>query len=185
MVLFKSKPSLLLRQCKGEITMKILEQKSLQEEFLDCLRRIRKGEQSSIYQHFSRSEFYALSALNTLLESKKENQGVQVNVLANQLQLSPQAISKTLRSLENKAYIERHVDKDDRRNTLVYITKKGKDLLKSARVEMEKFCSLVIEKMGEEDIRKYIDLTNRCIDVVHEVGQEFFSKSIGKEDKNE
>ena len=49
--------------------------------------------------------------------------------LAEGLHVSMQSISRTLKSLENKGYIVREVDSDNRRNTLIKLSKKGNELV--------------------------------------------------------
>lgn len=153
----------------------------LQKAFLDSMRRIRHGERGEVYQNFSRGEFFALAALHRLRSLAGEDGGVRVSELIADLQLSPQATSKTLRILEGKGYVVRETDKKDRRNTLVYLTAEAETLLAHAKDAMDEFCTMVIDRMGEDEMREFIRLTEKCTTIMQEVGTELYQTKKGGE----
>ena len=79
---------------------------------------------------------------------------------------TPSAISRMLRGLEEKKFIERKVDKKDRRNTYVTLTQEGMAITQKAEAEMNVFTSNVIAAMGEEVSRTLIKLFNQLVDVM-------------------
>lgn len=54
-----------------------------------------------------------------------ENGKITSSELAAKTKTLPPAVSRTLRGLEEKGYVERSVDKKDRRNTYISLTEKG------------------------------------------------------------
>ena len=139
-----------------------------------CLRQLRRTAQhSEAYQALSNGEFFALY---TLSELEKDADHVRVSGLAKKMDLSLQAISKMLRALEGKGYIKRVTDPDDRRNTFIVITAEGTALLESARESYARFSREVIARMGEQDMKTFIQLSQRCVQIMDEVTAEFYEK---------
>ena len=60
-------------------------------------------------------------------EMARNENGVYVSQLAKELKVSSPAVSRMLGILENKGPIGRDVDKDNRRNTYVYLTQQGEE----------------------------------------------------------
>lgn len=142
--------------------------------FFICLRRIRHTHSSEVFQTLSSAEFFVLFSIESLSQSEEGESAatVRVSAIAEKMKVSPQAISKLLRNLEKKAYIQRITDETDRRNTLVILTEQGSSLLKKTRDMMEEFAHRVVEKMGKDDMREFIRLVNKCSDIMDETTAE-------------
>lgn len=141
-------------------------EKELSMEFLATAHRFKKIHMSDLFLEVSRSEFWALKMIQKGM-LKSENQcGVYVSTIAEHLKVTPSAISRMLKGLEEKKFIERKVDKKDRRNTYVTLTKEGEKITQQAETEMNTFTKNVIEAMGEEDSRTLIKLFNQLVDVM-------------------
>lgn len=141
-------------------------QKELSMEFLATAHRFKKIHMSGLFSEVSRGEFWALKMIQKGM-LKSENQcGVYVSTIAEHLKVTPSAISRMLRGLEEKKFIERKVDKKDRRNTYVTLTKEGEAITQKAEAEMNLFTKNVIAAMGEEDSRTLIKLFNQLVDVM-------------------
>ena len=66
-----------------------------------------------------------------------------------------------LRNLEQKGYIERDIDKRDRRKILVSITEEGRKLARDERAALLRKMKLIVSELGEEDTREYIRIVGR------------------------
>lgn len=92
----------------------------------------------------------------------------RVSEVVKRLRVPASAVSRTLRNLEEKEYIERTVDKADRRNTFVEVTVNGKEAMKNVRKIMDDFADGVFASMGEETIRQLNDALRKLVDAATE-----------------
>ena len=153
----------------------------MEREFLRTVRRFGKINVGPPVEGISHGEFAVLTALG---RSRARGDGeVRVSALAQMVDSSPQALSRTLRSLEGKGLIERRADPRDRRNTCVGLTEKAYDVMEWGKRRMEQTISLVVEQMGKEDFRELILLLNRLIDVIQDIFSNQAERS-GKDGEN-
>lgn len=141
------------------------------------LRQLRRTAQhGEVYQALSNSEFFTLYSISEMDTDPEMHNHVRVSSLAKHMDLSLQAISKMLRSLEGKGYIARVTDPRDRRNTFILITEEGTALLASSRESYSRFSREVIARMGQQDMEQFIQLSQRCIQIMEDVAAEFYQK---------
>ena len=103
-----------------------LEITELQEAFIRTIHRFRQDRS----WHWAgggltRAEFYALSQIREHMQSHPGDRGVYVSALAGRMRVSPPAVSRMLRGLEQRGLVDRAVDRADRRNTYVMLTPAG------------------------------------------------------------
>lgn len=87
---------------------------------------------------------------------EKETGILTVSELADKMHSKASSVSRTLKFLEDKGYIERSINKSDRRNTYVRLTEAGTVELKRCEEMMGDFAQAVIQRMDEEDMRRLI-----------------------------
>ena len=83
------------------------------------------------------------------------------------------AKTKTLRRLcrahcadwKKKGYVERSVDKKDRRNTYISLTEKGWKKGEEVRDRMQDFGCSVMSQLKEEDIDQLVDYLDRIYEI--------------------
>ena len=90
--------------------------------------------------------------MDRLSRSVGENGKITSSELAAKTKTLPPAVSRTLRGLEEKGYVERSVDKKDRRNTYISLTEKGWKKGEEVRDRMQDFGCSVMSQLKEEDI---------------------------------
>ena len=78
------------------------------------------------------------------------------------------AVSRTLKTLEDKGYIERDVNKADRRNTYVKLTASGEQKQEECEQIMSSFAHAVISKIDRDDMEQLID----CLNELYEASRE-------------
>lgn len=66
-------------------------------------------------------------------------------------------IGNALKSLEEKGFIYRVVDKGDRRKVLVYLTDKGKTKIDEKEKELKEFIFKVIDEVGNDKYEQILD----------------------------
>lgn len=104
-------------------------------------------------------------------------EGIPVSELARWLNLAGPAVSRGLRSLEQKGLIVRSVRISDRRSTGVRLTEAGELLLQREKQRFNTFTANIVKKMGQEDIQQLIQLLDRMTGIM----QIELEKMTGKE----
>ncbi len=99
----------------------------------------------------SRADFFTLNCIMDAEEGK-----ITISKLASKSRVLPSAISRTLRGLEEQQYVERNVDKGDRRNTYVTLTDEGRAITLQGRRIMRDFGQAVTSRLDENDLKQLI-----------------------------
>ncbi len=74
-------------------------------------------------------------------------------------------VAMALKNLESKGYIERNIDKTDRRKVLVTITEKGIEEVNKQHDRIRLIMERMVDELGEEDVREYIRIVDRVIEI--------------------
>lgn len=153
----------------------------LQEQLITAQHRSMKMHRDLCFTSLRKSEFVMLEIIER--ENGNREQGVLASDIAKRLRITAPAVSKMLRSMEEKGYVERRVDEKDRRNTRVSITPDGKEAEQQVRRQMQEFITGVIERLGEERTKELIHLMNRYTEIMQEENQN--RKRKKQEEKHE
>ena len=70
--------------------------------------------------------------------------------------------------MEEKGLIRREVDKNNRRNTYVYLTDKGLESREMAAKAMDDFTGRVMKRMGDENVEMLISLIQKMTSIMEE-----------------
>lgn len=130
--------------------------------------RFRKLHLLEVFSNISRGEFFVLEALHHHHAANPGVQGMYASALAQVMESSPPAVSRTLKALEGRGFIERTVDREDRRNTYVSLTSKGEAARRETKEHMAGYMENVVREMGPEDIRHLLTLLDKLIDIMEE-----------------
>lgn len=131
------------------------------EELFQAMSQFRKLKFSDMFPNISRAEFFTMS----MIMDKGENGKITISELATKAHVLPPAMSRTLRGLENKGYVERNVNKQDRRNTYVELTEQGKKITLQTRTSMCEFGRAVMEQVDEDEIRRLVTYLNHIYEI--------------------
>ncbi|MEI2397962.1 MarR family winged helix-turn-helix transcriptional regulator [Paenibacillus sp. FSL H8-0259] len=88
------------------------------------------------------------------------------------LSISKAAVSQMLGTLEKKGYINRDLDKNNRRNLVVTLTPKGREILKNKDNEFNDRLDKIITHLGEDDVKQMITIVNRMIEYTNKLNNE-------------
>ena len=106
---------------------------------------------------FNRGEFFILNYLHA-------NSGTACpSKMSDAMQTSTARTAAALNGLENKGWITREPDEEDRRKKLVHLTPKGKEYIKTCREKVFRNISKLLMELGEEDAAEYIRLTKKMV----------------------
>ena len=112
-------------------------------------------------QRFSKGELFAMSLL------QKTDDPISAGDIATAMNTSSARVANLLNTLENKGFIERCIDTNDRRKILVVITDKGKQTIEKSKNLMQEHLSSVFKQMGEKDSREFMRLTELFFNLMH------------------
>lgn len=129
------------------------ENMSYSQKFAAIIARLHKLKLGNMLTGISEIEFKTMSAISRISKSGD----VKVSDIARYLELSAPAVSRTMKSLEEKEYIERHTDKQDRRNTFVKLTAKGEEQLKAWMKVFEEFSEAIFARLGDEKSNQLLE----------------------------
>lgn len=124
------------------------------EEIFETLTKRKKyiGELSSnISQGESGVLLYLLNAKSNVSQSElSENLGVTM----------PRIVA-VINTLQNKELIEKNLDSNDKRKSIISITNKGKDNIIKKKKDAIKFIENVIKELDEQEIEQYIAISKK------------------------
>ena len=153
-----------------------MEPTGIEQELIQSLSRLGKMHLGNLFQGITRGEFSVLIALEQY-EKQHQGEGIQASRLAKLAEASPQALSRTLRGLESKGYVQRKADPRDRRNACICLTGAAHDAMEAGKRRMNLLFGRVVEEMGEKEIRELTARLNRLVDIVRRVGAEENTKT--------
>lgn len=130
-------------------------------KLIEQFRRVRQFVNSvPLKTGISHSEF---CLLNIIMDGKD---GITVSEIAAELDVTPPAVSRSLRSLESRGLITRETDLLNRRNTMVRLTAEGRSFLEISRRQMDKVMEYVDEKMGGERKKQLYELLAEMTNII-------------------
>ena len=129
-------------------------------KFFDAVHQFRKLNVATIMPDINQAEFEAMNVL-----MNKEDGKVTISELAYKSKVHSSAISRTLHGLEEKGYVERSIDKNDRRNICVELTEEGKRVTTEARQIMCDYVKAVVEHLKDRELERLIAYMNKIYSV--------------------
>lgn len=123
----------------------------------------------------SHSEF---CLLNIIMDGKED---ITVSEIAAELEVTPPAVSRSLKSMESRGLIKRETNLINRRNTMVRLTETGREFLEMSRRQMDAVMQYVEEKMGEERKNQLCLLLEEMTGIIEQYANE---KGENADDKN-
>ena len=107
--------------------------------------------QMPVSQGISHSEFGLMNVISDHITAD----GITVSQIAEAMDITLPAVSRTLKTLDEKGFIERRTNVLNRRSTIVTLTEKGEKILNSAQKNMLSMMGFVEEQMGEERVSEF------------------------------
>lgn len=146
-----------------------MEKEALLQSFIGVLQRWREISIAGEFGGLTKGEFFALEVLSSHRTRHPCAKGMYVSLLVEFMHVSGPAVSRMLRLLEEKGYIERNVDTQDRRNTYITMTAEGVQAWQQAQEGMNQFMHGLLDNMGQENMMMLISLWNRFIDAANDM----------------
>lgn len=105
------------------------------------------------------SEVRVLLCIGSLLHEGQ--QVINVSQISNKLQVTSPTVTELTKSLSSKGYIERYTDAKDKRVVDIKLTDKGEKYVQKVATYYNALFSGLIERLGEEQSEKLIDLLDQ------------------------
>lgn len=140
----------------------------IQENVLETANRFHRINLEGLLPDISRREYELMAAVQDYMDENSGKKGICVSGLAFRLHVSSPAVSRMVSILEEKGYIGRSMDKEDRRNTYIYLTEKGRAAKAEAETALCRLMERVTQRMGEDDMHQLIMLWNRLADIMEQ-----------------
>ena len=116
--------------------------------------------------NITHGEFTTLQKVHMYRKKHPGEYGIGVSELARCSYMSPPAMSRTLKAVEEKGLAERRVDSQNRRKTYVRLTPEGENARQHAWRMCTDYINRVIEEMGEEKMETFLALWEEMVDLM-------------------
>jgi len=96
-----------------------------------------------------------------------DKEGTPSTKLGPKMGMEPRSLTRMIKSLEEKGWIERKPDKRDKRMVKIFLTKEGENLRKKTRDYVIKFNERIYEEIDDQDLMtcfKVLKHINKLID---------------------
>lgn len=145
----------------------------LMKQFLKAGDRFRRMDLGALHPGVTHGEFIVLERIHGNSRQYGEIFGAHASDLVRELEISPPALSRMLRTLEKKGMLVRESDRIDRRNTCVCLTGQGRRVQEEGHKKLVDFARVTVEHMGEAQMAELILLWNRLADVLQTELEEY------------
>lgn len=127
---------------------------------IDRFRRIKQLLDSiPLRSGISHSEFCVMNII-------AEKDGITVSEIAAELGVSPPAVSRSLKFMENRTLITREANMNNRRNTIVKLTDNGRETLEITRKQFDEIADFINLEMGEERKKQLYGLVTEISEII-------------------
>ena len=134
---------------------------------ISMIKRLNSITLNPLIDEINSSEYVILNIVFKM-NNEKSNSLVKVSEISKKLNVSTPSVTKVLNSLEKKGFVIREIDKENRRNTFVYLTEKGVEIKEQNDKILAKFIENVYERVGRENIVQFLELSRIILDAFDE-----------------
>ncbi len=110
-----------------------------------------------------------------------DRKGTPATKIAPALGLEARSLTRMLKTLEDKKWIRRESDDDDRRVVNVYLTDEGKKKRELAKEGVIAFNNAIYEKIGEEKLAIFFEVMQKVSEVVNIDTAAYKAENIAEE----
>ena len=110
-----------------------------------------------------------------------DRKGTPATKIAPALGLEARSLTRMLKTLEDKKWIRRESDDDDRRVVNVYLTEEGKKKRELAKEGVIAFNNAIYEKIGEDKLAIFFEVMQKVSEVVNVDTATYKAENIAEE----
>ena len=97
---------------------------------------------------------------------KRVSETASLTEIREYLSITKAAVSQMLSSLEKRGFLTREIDRENRRNLIVFLTPAGQQILQVKDNEADSRFAKIITEMGESDTLEFIRLITKMNDAL-------------------
>lgn len=128
---------------------------NLYSRFFASIAQFRKLPIADLFPNVTKNEVTILGAIAHAKQETPE-EPLKISELAGLMHVTVPAVSRGLKSMEQKGLVERTVNTEDRRNTYVHLTPAGEQRLHECEEVMGAFGEACVRRMNREDMEHLI-----------------------------
>ncbi|MDR1230643.1 MAG: MarR family winged helix-turn-helix transcriptional regulator [Spirochaetaceae bacterium] len=114
----------------------------------------------------------SIAEITVMQEIQNNSPGSEGNIGIAEIQqilyTSKAAVSKMLGVLENKGYINRDINKQNRRTLILTLTPAGMNVLKQVDKDVDKIVEKIISHLGRKQVEHFVSSVNQFSDAMKE-----------------
>lgn len=152
------------------------------QRWLHMMQSIRQMNMDKIFSDVSKGEFLHMHRIYNDSQENPESQGLRLSVIAHELKVSAPAVSRMMRSLENKGYVTRKKDIYDRRSSYLCLTDEGLRTFKHVSGNLHLLTDAVFEKFGDKNITRLLELWEQLYGIMSSELDRFDSDAVSSHD---
>lgn len=145
-----------------------MDYRALTYELMEMMRK--KKHPLDDFREFEKGENGILQSL--LINEKSGGEMLTPGELSAIQELSTGRVAAALKSLENKHYINREMDRDDRRRIIVTLTEDGRMFAQTLFDETTEKVESVLREIGEKDAKEFFRILKRMLEIDTEIEYE-------------
>lgn len=142
-----------------------MDYRELTYELMEMMRK--KKRPINDFREFEKGENGILQSL--LINEKSGGEMLTPGELSAIQEISTGRVAAALKSLENKNYIDRQIDKNDRRRIIVTLTESGRSCAQKLYEETIEKVERVLREIGEKDAREFFRILKRILEIDTEI----------------
>lgn len=137
-------------------------------KFFISMTQFHKLKLGDLFPDMTKMDCMTLMTIAHFYKEEEKQKKINTSKLAERMHAKQSAISRTLKKLEEKGLIERITDKDDRRNTYVELTEKGKRSVAENKKKVNEVFEAVFSKMEKEDLEQLVVYLDRIYQLIRQ-----------------
>ena len=143
----------------------------LEHEIMKCIVRIASGGRRRHHQNpgADKPRFWGYGRV---LDVLSKNDGLSQREIAEVLDIRPQSASEAIASMEGQGLIEKRINEQDKRSSLIYITQAGRQRqidLRNVRIETAR---RMFEALNDQEKETLLSLLNKAASALQENKEE-------------
>ena len=143
-----------------------MEKEMARSRYLQIFHKFGRLNFDFLFRDMSRSEFILLQKIYIYTEQYPDAEGMQVSEIASQLRVTSPAVSRMLRTLEAKGFVERSEGREDRRSTFIRLTGEGNSARREVYSASARYFERVFQRFGDEDTFRFLKLAERLFSII-------------------
>lgn len=136
-----------------------MDYEELAGEFIHVMASFAKTKTQNKVAGFSQGENYMLYFLN------RHRRHVLPREISSEMRITTARTAAVLNNLENKGLINRAIDRHDRRQILVELTKDGEKAAEERQKEYIEITKKILESLGEEDAKELVRIMKKLMEL--------------------